>query len=256
MLENKYLKNNIFYYKKVDSTNNIAKKLAIKGVCEGTTVIANQQTAGRGRLGRTFLSLPGGVYFSVVLRPKSSIKDTIFLTVAAATAAAQAIEKISGKKCDIKWVNDIYIENKKVCGILAEGEMNQNGELNYCILGIGINLFEPKNKFPSELPFAASIFKKRKCLFKNRLKRQVVIEFLNCFFKIYNNLEQKKFIKEYQMRSMLTGKIITYTKNSDTHTATVKGIDDNARLVVEENGQNQVLSHGEIQIVGMEQLLI
>ena len=105
----------------MDAPNNIAKAMALDDCDEGITVVATKQTAGRGRLGRSFLSKRGGVYFSIVLHPKKQEKETLFITVAAAVAAARAIESVSGKKCDIKWVNDIYINGKKVCGILAEG---------------------------------------------------------------------------------------------------------------------------------------
>ncbi len=238
----------------VDSTNNIAKKAAIKGAKEGTVIIAKRQTAGRGRLGRTFISKSGGVYMSVVLRPDISAADTLFITVAAAVAAAQAIESVSNKKCDIKWVNDIYIDGKKVCGILTEGEIDADGRLNFAILGIGINLFKPQGGFPKNLPLISSIFNEKVHFFqKNRQKSQIISIFYKFFFNYYENLQQKGFIKEYQSRSFLTGKQITYTKEGKTYKATVLGIDDNANLVISRENATETLSHGEIQIVGMEQ---
>ena len=256
-IERKSKKLKVFCFDKVDSTNNIAKNMALNDAKEGTLVIANEQSAGRGRLGRTFLSKRGGIYFSIVLRPQSNACNTLFITVAAAVAAARAIESVSGKGCDIKWVNDIYINNKKVCGILSEGGFDANAKLDYCILGVGVNLFAPKEKFPQNLPLADSVFdKKSKILFKKLKKEQLVIEFHNNFFEFYNKLEQKEFIKEYQSRSLLTGKQITYTQNGKNHNGTVIGIDDDARLIVDMGGKTQVLSHGEIQIVGMEQLLL
>ncbi len=238
----------------VDSTNTVAKALAINGCDEGVTVVATEQTAGRGRLGRTFLSKKGGVYFSIVLKPQNSADDTLFITVAAAVAAARAIESVSSKKCQIKWVNDIYINNKKVCGILTEGEFNVDGSLKYAILGVGINLFSPKGNFPDYLPLADSVFdKKSKILFKNRFKEQIIANFSKNFFLFYNNLQNKEFIKEYQARSFLTGKEITYTKDGVCYNGKVIGIDDNACLLVKSNEITQKLSHGEIQIIGMEQ---
>ena len=235
----------------VDSTNEVAKKFAEAGADEGVVVTAIKQTAGKGRLGRTFLSKKGGVYFSIILRPEKISEETLFITVAAAVAASRAIEKVSLKKCEIKWVNDIYINNKKVCGILATGSKN------YIILGVGINLFEPKGSFPSNLPLADSVFhKKDRILFKNRIKERIIGEFANTFFELYKNLEQKEFINEYQHRSFLTGKEITYKKDGETHKATVVGIDENACLIVNKDGKSDILSHGEIQITGMEQLVI
>ncbi|MBR6501944.1 MAG: biotin--[Clostridia bacterium] len=152
---------NLFAFKKIDSTNIYAKTLASEGYKDGTVVVAREQTAGKGRLGRTFFSKRGGLYFSVILRPYKSLNDTVFITTAAAVAAARAIEKVSGKKCEIKWVNDIYINNKKVCGILTEGAITPDGSLDYAILGVGINLFAPKGGFPSNLPLAGSVFDKK-----------------------------------------------------------------------------------------------
>lgn len=241
----------VYSYNCVESTNKIAKKLAAHGASEGTTVIAAKQTAGRGRLGRSFISPKGGVYFTVVLKPATTADTALFITVAAAVAAARAIETVSDKKCEIKWVNDIYVNNKKVCGILAEGS-------NDCVvLGVGINLFAPKGGFPGNLPLADSVFNKNSKIFgKKRTKERIVTAFLTEFFSFYKNLQKKAFVKEYQSRSLLTGKEIKYTKNSKTYNAVVEGIDDNARLIVNCNDKIEFLSHGEIQIIGMEQLLV
>ncbi len=245
------------YFDKVDSTNVIARSFAENGVKEGTTIIACEQTAGKGRLGRNFLSKMGGVYFSVVLKPEILPQETLFITTAAAVAVSQAIEAVSGKKCQIKWVNDIYINNKKVCGILTEGAFEKKNCLKYAILGIGINLFEPKGGFPENLPLAGSVFcKKDKILLKRAKKEQIIAEFANVFFEFYKNLQNKDFMKEYQNRSFLTGKEITYKKDGNVYNATVVGIDDNAGLIVKRDGLTETLSHGEIQIVGMEQFAV
>ena len=244
----------IYNFKKIDSTNNFAKLLALKGKKEKTVVIAKEQTEGRGRLGRSFISKKGGVYFSIILRPNIKVEDINFITVAAAVAAARAIEKISLKKCDIKWVNDVYISGKKVCGILTEGEFKADGTLNFVILGIGINVFEPNGGFPDNLPLAGSIFENKISFINKFIKRKLVKEFLKEFFEIYENFENKDFVKEYQERSFLIGKKIKYKFKEEIITAKVVEIDDLARLVVEINGKKQAIFHGEIQIIGMEQL--
>lgn len=256
-IERNTIKTKVYSFDTVDSTNEIAKKFAINGADEGVVITAIRQTAGKGRLGRTFLSKKGGVYFSVVLRPHKQAEDILFITTAAAVAACRAIEAVSGKKCEIKWVNDIYINGKKVCGILTEGGLNADGTLNYAILGVGINLFAPKGDFPDYLPLADSVFdKKCRIFFKNRKKEQIIAEFANNFFKFYRNLQNKEFIKEYQERSFLTGKDITYTKDGVNYNATVIGIDDDAHLIVKTDEKIQKLSHGEIQIIGMEQFAV
>lgn len=253
-IERKSENTKVFSYDCVESTNKTAKELAVNGSAERTVVVCTKQTGGKGRLGRTFFSPKGGVYLSVILRPKTQADNILFITVAAAVAAAHAIETISGKSCEIKWVNDIYIDGKKVCGILTEGEFNPSGDLKYAVLGVGINLFAPKGGFPENLPLAGSVFDKNgKILLKKRLKERVVTEFVNVFFKYYEKLDQKTFIQDYKDKSFLTGKEIIYTKDDKTHSGMVVGIDDNAQLIVNSNNKEEALLHGEIQIIGMEQ---
>lgn len=236
----------------VDSTNSIARTLAQGGAEEGTTIIAKKQTAGRGRLGRQFHSPSGGIYMSLLLRPKTASEDTLLITVAAAVAAAQAIEAASRKKCDIKWVNDIYIDGKKVCGILTEGGFSVDNALDYAILGVGINLFKPRGGFPEDIPLAGAIFDKS--FRKNALRTRVIADFCNRFFAFYEKLQDKEYLKDYKNRSLLDGKEISYTKDGDTHIATVLGIDDNARLVVKQGEETVTISTGEVQIVSVENL--
>lgn len=244
-----------YYFKKTDSTNVQARNFARKGCAEFTTVAALQQTDGKGRLGRSFYSKKGGVYFSVVLKPDFSPQDVLFITVAAAVAVCRVIEKYSDKKCEIKWVNDIYINSKKVCGILTEGEFGENGRLNFAVLGVGVNLYAPKGNFPPELPLAGSVFEKNDAsIFSKRLKKRIIKDFLSEFAMLYKNFDKKEFVSEYAARSFLNGKTITYVKDGENYTAKVKGIDSAARLTVEADGKTETLSYGEIQIVGMEQL--
>lgn len=239
----------------VGSTNDVAINLAKNNAQEGETVVALHQTAGKGRLGRSFISENGGIYFSVILKPKIAPKDTIFITVAAAVAVCRAIESVSGKKCDIKWVNDIYIDGKKVCGILTEGGFNSDGGLQYAVLGIGINLFATKKDFLKEVPIASTVFSKNdKILFKKTVIAKTIGEFANCFFEFYDNLLQKEYIDEYRDRSVLDGKKITYLKDGKNHNATVLEINENAELVVECDGETVCLSTGEVRISGAENL--
>lgn len=249
--------NGVFSYNTVDSTNKIAKELAATGCDEGVVICALKQTAGKGRLGRTFLSKNGGVYFSLILRPKNNLESTVFITTAAAVAAARAIEGVSDKNCAIKWVNDVYIDNKKVCGILTEGGFDANSELEYAVLGVGINLFAPKGGFPASLPLAGSVFDaKSKLFFKKRAKEDIIIKFLNEFAEFYNKIEQKQFLVEYKEKSFLTGRKIKFIKDGAELCGKVEGINDDAHLIVTVDGETLVLAHGEIQIVGMEQLSI
>ena len=137
-------------FKTIDSTNNFAKSLAQLGAEHGTTVISEVQTQGKGRMGKNFYSPLGmGIYMSVIIRPKLSVEHSLLITSCAAVAVAEAIEKVSGIDCKIKWVNDIYAGNKKLCGILTEASVDvEQGGLEYAVVGIGLNVQNvtfPKN---------------------------------------------------------------------------------------------------------------
>ena len=123
-----------------DSTNNVLKKLATEGAPHGTVVVAHAQTAGRGRMGRTFLSPDGGIYMSVLLRPACKATDLMHLTCAVAVGVCDAAEKSCGIRPGVKWINDLILDNKKLGGILTELSLNADGTVNYAIVGIGINV--------------------------------------------------------------------------------------------------------------------
>ncbi len=230
----------------VDSTNAYARNLAKDGAPEGTAVIALRQTAGRGRLGRSFYSPEGGIYLSIVLRPEISPEDTLLITAAAAVAAANAIENLSGRETKIKWVNDIYIDGKKVCGILTEGGLSHQDALDYAILGIGINLSTPQGGFPADLPLAGSVFDGIEV--SEDTKARLIACFADEFFKYYKNLKGKQFMSVYKEKSFLTGKTVEFEREGALYKARVLGIDDNAALIVECEGEKLALSSGDAQI--------
>ena len=150
-LKNPHL--DISVFSSVTSTNTILKEMAEQGAKEGTVIIAEEQTAGRGRTGKQFYSPKGtGIYISILLRPDIPAEESLFLTTSAAVATARAIEDVSDKRALIKWVNDIYLEDKKACGILTEGAFNvETGKLDYAIVGIGINVCIPDGGFPDNI---------------------------------------------------------------------------------------------------------
>ena len=146
----------IVFLREVASTNDYAKELANYGAEEGTVVIAEMQTAGRGRLGREWVSPKGGLYFSVILRPKVSVSEAVKLVFVAGLAVAKILHEVYGVKVETKWPNDVLMNGKKVCGILTE--MNTTGEkVNYVVVGIGVNAnFEVKDVFPEPLRMVAT----------------------------------------------------------------------------------------------------
>jgi len=230
----------------VGSTNTELKALAEKGGDDGTVLIALEQTAGRGRLGRSFYSPKDtGLYMSILLRPDFSASEALNITACAAVAAAKAIDLAAGVETCIKWVNDIYLNGKKVCGILTEASMDfESGGLNYAVLGIGVNL--NTRDFPDELQnIAASVSDGNA-----DLRPLISAEFLNVFFGYYSRLSECGFLSEYRSRSMLTGKEIAFARGNEIFNGTVKGIDDEMRLVVIlENREETAFSSGEVQLV-------
>lgn len=235
-------------FKTIPSTNEAVKVLASNGEPEGKVILSEEQTAGRGRKGRKFFSPPGtGIYMSILLRPKLSAAESILLTTSAAVAVALAIESVSGKDTQIKWVNDVFMDGKKVCGILTEASMSlENGWLDYAVLGIGINVSLPTGGFPNDLTgIATSVFSEGNP--HGDLRNRLVAEVLNHFMGYYEHLTDRMFLSEYRQRIMLLGKPVTVMKDNKQREATAIDIDNDCRLKVRyENGDEEYLSSGEV----------
>lgn len=234
----------------VTSTNTILKEKAEQGASHGTVLIAEEQTLGRGRMGKRFYSPAGsGIYLSILLRPDIPAREALFLTTSAAVATARAIEDVSPKKADIKWVNDIYIEDKKVCGILTEAAFNiETGKFDYAIVGIGINICYPNDGFPPEIDdIATAVFDKDS---DSVNKRNIFIaNLLNYFMEYYDNFENKKYVSEYIDRSMIIGKKITVLDGQKSRDAIALKIDKLCRLKVRfDDGYEKWLNSGEVSI--------
>ena len=245
-LKNPHL--DISVFSSVTSTNTILKEMAEQGAKEGTVIIAEEQTAGRGRTGKQFYSPKGtGIYISILLRPDIPAEESLFLTTSAAVAIASAIEDVSDKRALIKWVNDIYLEDKKTCGILTEGAFNvETGKLDYAIVGIGINVCIPDGGFPDNIKdIATAIFDKQTDSIN---KRSILIaNLLDYFMEYYKDFKSKSYVKEYIERSMIIGKTITVIEGSKTSVAKAIDIDKNCRLKVQfEDGTTKWLSSGEV----------
>lgn len=166
----------IIHFNSIDSTNNYAKKIAKEGAREGTLIIANTQTAGRGRLGRQFSSNSNkGIWMSIILRPKLNPIDAQNMTIAAGRAVVKAIKQVTGIDADIKWPNDVLVGGKKVCGILTESEC-EAGNMKYMVLGIGLNVNHQEEDFSEELRDIATSL--RIILGKDVQKEDVIVELL------------------------------------------------------------------------------
>lgn len=231
------------------STNALVREKANQGRPEGCVIVACEQTDGRGRYGRQFFSpVDSGVYLSLLLRPTAySPQQATCLTAAAAAAMCQAIEAVTGQQPGIKWVNDIFLHGKKVCGILTEAAVGlETGTLNYMVLGAGVNLYPPVKGFPEEIqPIAGSVLERSCPEAKNRL----VGEFLNRFWYFYTHPECRAYLEDYRARSLAIGQNVTVLSAGKAVSAYAYGIDDDFRLLVRyENGDTEALSYGEIRI--------
>lgn len=233
-------------YDCITSTNTLLKERGHKGAPHGLIVAAKEQTAGRGRMGRSFFSPSHtGVYFSLLLRPSLSPSDALLITTAAAVACARVLEQLSNKKAEIKWVNDIYIDGKKVCGILTEASFSHN-KIEFAVLGIGVNLTQPEDGFPAEIQNKAGfVFDTT----TDDMRSVIVAEIINEFLNIYETIENKAFISEYRSRSMLDGMKIDVIKGDTVTPATALYIDQDLSLVVRyDDGKIEHLSSGDVSI--------
>ena len=232
----------------IDSTNLHARHIAAKGAAEGAIIVAGSQSAGRGRLGRSFYSPEGtGLYMSILLRPSIAPSSAILITTAAAVAVCDAISEVFGKEAQIKWVNDIFLAGKKVCGILTEAAFSAQGDaLEYAVCGIGINICPPENGFPPELSLiAGALCEQPEAGLRNRIAGVT----LKHFFRYYHALEQREFLQEYRRRSLVIGRDIYILRGDQRIPATVLAIDDECRLCVRlKDGSTEIISTGEISI--------
>lgn len=234
---------------RVDSTNTVCVEKAAVGEDEGYVAIAGSQSAGRGRRGRAFFSpAETGIYMSILLKPSQlEAPQVLRVTTMAAAAVCEAIEAVTHKRADIKWVNDIYMKDRKVCGILTEAAFsNSVQDPDYVIVGIGINAYTPKDGFPEAIAdIAGSIFDYCSPGLKNRL----VAEILDRFMAYYKGVSANDYIEEYRKRSIAIGKDVTVSVKGKAVSAHVLGIDDECGLMVRyDDGTEATLRSGEVSI--------
>ncbi len=226
---------NIIILSETDSTNNDAKSLASSGAAHGTAVIANTQTNGRGRLGRSFSSPKGcGIYMSVIIRPRFGLDIAPLITSCTAVAVAEAAESLCGRSVDIKWVNDLYMNGRKICGILTEASVNgRNSSLDYAVIGIGINVLSSEDISCGVLRDTATSIEAETGM---RIDRNILCaRILGRLETQLENIADRRYLREYRRREILTGNIITADTGAGILTGRAVGIDDNACLLVEKD---------------------
>ncbi|MBE6807802.1 MAG: biotin--[acetyl-CoA-carboxylase] ligase [Ruminococcaceae bacterium] len=222
------------------STNSDLKALALSGAPEGTTLIVERQTAGRGRRGRTFASPEGGLYLSTLLRPAQPVKPGR-ITCLAAVAAARAIESLCDVHVDIKWVNDLYLNGRKVAGILAEGVLSPAGELTAVVLGIGLNV---SGTLPEELSSIATTLQQEGATLT---REDVAAAFLNEWERVYT-APPEEGMAEYAKRNLVLEREITVVQGDATYPATALAITPAGHLRVRTADGERELSSGEVSV--------
>lgn len=237
-LQTKHFGRHLEVFDTLPSTNTYLKEQTT--LPHGAVVLATDQTAGRGRRGRTFFSPAGGLYMSVLVRRTLTAQTVGLLTSAAAVAAATAIETVCPVSVAIKWVNDLLVNGKKVCGILAEGAPADG----WAIIGIGVNIGTVD--FPQELEnIATSLYKESG---KTVSPEQLAAAILNALEPLVDDIENPAFLQETRRRSAVIGKDITVFRGDETFTARAVGIDDAGGLIIARNGDRSALTSGEVSV--------
>lgn len=221
------------------STNDLVKDMALHGAAEGVTLIVDRQTDGRGRLGRSFHSPEGGLYLSTLLRPTDQSPGQI--TCCAAVAAARAIESLCDAKIYLKWVNDLYLNGRKLAGILAEGVFAPDGTLAAVVLGVGINV--GAMDFPPELvSIATSLGNEGYSL----AREDLAAAFLNQWEIVFAD---PAAMDEYRRRNLVIGRQVTVAQGNRTYPATAEAVTDEGHLVVrDQNNDLHEVSSGEVSV--------
>ena len=248
-LESHPWKNSVQFFDTIDSTNTRAKALAAQGAPHGTVLIADHQTGGRGRLGRTFLSPAGtGIYMSVILRPNCPPTELMHLTCAAAVAACDAVEKAVGIRPGIKWTNDLVYGSRKLAGILTELGLSPGGMVDWAVIGIGINCLQKVDDFdPTIRSFAGSL-----AMFAPCDRAKVAAALVEAFSGM--DLSRKQEIMDrYRLDCITLGREVSLLRGGDPvrHGRAVD-LDDDGALVVEfAPGIRETVNSGEISVRGM-----
>lgn len=232
----------IIFYNETDSTNTKAKEYAKENPNSNSPVvfIANSQTKGRGRRGRSFVSKKGaGIYISILTYPKEQGADVTAQTARAAVILSRAIEALCDCDIKIKWVNDLYLKGKKLAGILTEGEMGKNGKIAYQVVGMGINVY--KNAISDDISTIATSLEGELICAPNRSKlaARIIKEFLT---------EDKDYYDEYKARSFIIGKNVTVLKLSESYDAKVIDINNDFSLKIETPRGEENLFTGEVSL--------
>lgn len=246
---------NVIVLKEADSTNNVAKQLGAQGAPDGTVIVTEHQTGGRGRLGRSFASPPGGVYLSVLLRPDAELSELMHLTAMTAVAMRRAIYDCCGFAPDIKWTNDLLWQGKKLCGILTELSCEaESGRLEYAVIGIGVNCNTHTEDLPPEVrPIAASLAEiAGRELDPNELAAAMIRRLRELSEEMRSG--RAAWMQEYRSACVTLGKQVLLVRGEEKRPAFALDVDDEGSLIVRyEDGSVGTVNSGEASVRGSEQ---
>ncbi|MGM9591844.1 MAG: biotin--[acetyl-CoA-carboxylase] ligase [Oscillospiraceae bacterium] len=237
-------------FESLDSTNTYLKKRAAGGAPEGTVVIANAQTAGRGRMGRSFASAPGlGIYMSMLLRPDAEAECVQSLTAGTAVAVCRAVERVCGVAPGIKWINDLFLKGKKICGILCESSLKDE-KAEYVVLGIGLNVITRPQDFPEELRgTAGSLYSQTGTVFERGKLISAMISELCAMYEAWKT-DPRALLDDYRRRCIVLGKTVEVSPVAGgVFTAAAEEISDDFGLVLRlPDGSTSTVHSGEVSI--------
>ena len=243
---------NIHYFDTIDSTNTQAKIMAAAGAPHGTVLIADCQTGGRGRMGRSFYSPAGtGVYMSMILRPNCPAQELLHLTCATAVAVADGIYRAANLQADIKWTNDLVYKQKKLGGILTELTLDNDGNVDYAVVGIGINCNQTSDSFPSEIKNIATSL--RLCTGKQVDRATVITGILVSLQQMLGQLKNTtEILAQYRTKCITIGQDISLIRGDTVSHGKALDIDETGSLVVQfDDGQIRTVNSGEVSVRGM-----
>ena len=243
----------VHYLPEVDSTNDRLKILAAQGAPHGTAVITDHQTGGHGRRGRSFLSPPGvGIYLSMLLRPECPPADLMHLTCAVGVAMCDAIEKAAGFRPGIKWTNDLVSDRRKLGGILTELRLDKNGNVDYAIIGIGINCCQRETDFPEEIRTVAGSLSMVTGAPVDRA-RLAAAELAALHEMSIGLLSQKaEIMARYREDCITLGQEVSLVRGEEVRHGLAQDIDEDGALVVcFPDGRTEAVNSGEVSVRGM-----
>ena len=238
----------------VDSTNNEVKRRALAGAADGLAVVAEQQTGGRGRRGRSFVSPAGqGLYLSVLLRPRCPLEEVSALTAWTAVAVCNAVERVCGVRPGIKWPNDVILDGRKLCGILTELELEaESAALRHVVVGVGINLTQTAADFgPEVAPVAVSL---AQALGRAPRRAEMAAAVLAALDELYAAFpaERAAWLERYRADCLTLGRTVRLLRAGGEEEAFAEAVDDTFALVVRRaDGSREAVSSGEVSVRGL-----